>query len=210
MSWFESLDEQVLRRLFASRDSIQWEPEPIEEVYFTEREQAQAAVLIPLVKRPEGLTVLLTQRTQHLSAHAGQISFPGGRCEETDLDVVDTALRETQEETGLGREHVEVLAQMPKYLTATNFWVTPVVGLVEPNFELRPDEFEVDEIFETPLSFLMDESNHQKQTLQTPKGQRSFYAMPWSPPGLNKSYFIWGATATMLRNLHHFLAAGMK
>lgn len=210
MSWFNLLTEHTVRQLFAARDSIEWRPEPIEEVYFTEREQAQASVLIPIVKRPEGLTVLLTQRTQHLSAHAGQISFPGGRCEPTDLDAIDTALRETEEETGLGREHVEVLAQMPKYLTATNFWVTPVVALVEPHFELQPDEFEVEEIFETPLSFLMNESNHQKQTLQTPKGERSFYAMPWTPEGASKSYFIWGATATMLRNLYHFLAAGMK
>lgn len=210
MSWFESLSAQRLRELFAASDLIDWRPEPIEKVYLTEREQAQAAVLIPLIKRPEGLTVLLTQRAQHLSAHAGQISFPGGRCEETDLDVIDTALRETEEETGLNRQYVEVLAKMPKYLTATNFWVTPVVGLVEPRFELRPDEFEVEAIFETPLSFLMNEKNHQKQILQTPKGERSFYAMPWTPEGAEKPYFIWGATAIMLRNLHHFLAAGMK
>ncbi|MDX1668204.1 MAG: CoA pyrophosphatase [Limnobacter sp.] len=210
MSWFKQLDDELIRRAFARQSDIDWQAEPLEELYFTDRKETQAAVLIPLVTRPEGLTVLLTQRTQHLNAHAGQISFPGGRCEPTDEGPIDTALRETEEETGLTRAHVEVLAKMPKYLTATNFWVTPVVGLVRPDFTLNPDPYEVEEVFETPLSFLMDESNHQKQVLQTPKGPRTVFAMPWNREEINKQYFIWGATATMLRNLHHFLAAGCR
>ncbi|HEX4844180.1 MAG TPA: CoA pyrophosphatase [Limnobacter sp.] len=196
----------ALRARFAQPDLV-WQPEPLEERFFTDRDPADAAVLVPLVQRPQGLQVLLTLRTAHLNDHAGQISFPGGRKEPDDRDLIETALRETHEETGLTRDFVEVLGCMPVYQTATNFMVTPVVGLVKTGFELQPDAFEVEEVFEVPLSFLMDSHNHQQRTLHTPIGVRTFYAMPYPNPNTGKEYFIWGATAAMLRNLYHFLNA---
>ncbi|MCE2746846.1 MAG: CoA pyrophosphatase [Burkholderiales bacterium] len=186
---------------------LPWQPEPLEERFFKDRDPADAAVLVPLVQRAEGLQVLLTLRTAHLNDHAGQISFPGGRCEPEDKSPVETALRETLEETGLARNFIEVLGTMPVYQTATNFMVTPVVALVQPSFTLAPDTFEVEEVFEVPLSFLMNVDNHQQRSLQTPLGPRTFYAMPYECPVKQKNYFIWGATAAMLRNLYHFLNA---
>ncbi|HTK02536.1 MAG TPA: CoA pyrophosphatase [Bordetella sp.] len=159
-----------------------------------------AAVLIPLVMRQDGVTVMLTQRTAHLHDHAGQISFPGGRIEETDASPIAAALREAQEETGLAPEWVEVLGTMPVYLTSTGFSVTPVVALVRPGFELVPDAFEVADIFEVPLSFITDPANHRLHRVELPDGRvRRYYSMPWD------KYFIWGATAAMLRNLYHLL-----
>ena len=162
-----------------------------------------AAVLIPLVPRGDEINVLLTQRTAHLKDHPSQISFPGGRVDPEDEDAIATALRETEEEIGLHRRHVEVIGVLPEYVTGTGFQVTPVVALVHPPFELTADEFEVAEIFEVPMSFLMDGANHQRRSAVLPSrpGRRSFYAMPFG------DYFIWGATAAMLRNLYHFLRA---
>ncbi|HWW68634.1 MAG TPA: CoA pyrophosphatase, partial [Duganella sp.] len=160
-----------------------------------------AAVLIPLVLRENGLTILLTQRNPDLTDHPGQVSFPGGRAEAYDADAVDTALRESEEEIGLARAHVDIIGTMPDYYTGTGYRVTPVVGLIAPPFELQPDPSEVAEIFEVPLAFLMDGMNHQRLSAQLPSGRRSFYAMPYG------EYYIWGATAGMLRNLFHFLRA---
>lgn len=160
-----------------------------------------AAVLLAIVQREEGPTLLLTQRTAHLNAHAGQISFPGGRVEATDDSAMDTALRETNEEVGLDRSCIEVIGTLPDYHTGTGFCVTPVVSLVHPPFETRADPFEVAEIFEVPLSFLMDGVHHQRRTAEFSTGRRTFYAMPY------QRFFIWGATAGMLRNLFHFLRA---
>lgn len=154
-----------------------------------------AAVLFPVVDRPEGRTVLLTQRTAHLNQHAGQISFPGGRVEAEDASPLATALRETEEEIGLARQHVEVLGYLPEYRTGTGFSVIPVVALVTPPFELSPDPFEVAEVFEVPLSFLLDPGNHQRHSVHLRGALRHFYAMPW------QDYFIWGATAGMIRSL---------
>ncbi len=154
-----------------------------------------AAVLLPIVLRPAGQTVLLTQRTAHLRDHAGQISFPGGRVETEDLSPVHTALRETEEEIGLLRQHVEVLGFLPEYRTATGYRVTPVVGLVAPPFELSPDAQEVAEVFEVPLGFLLDPANHQRHSLHYRGALRHYFAMPYG------EYFIWGATAGMIRSL---------
>ncbi len=154
-----------------------------------------AAVLFPIVRRPERPTVLLTQRTAHLRDHAGQISFPGGRVEAEDLSPVHTALRETEEEIGLAREHVEILGFLPEYRTGTGFRVTPVVALVEPPFDLQPDPFEVAEVFEVPLAFLLDPANHKQHEMHYRGALRRYYAMPYG------DYFIWGATAGMIRSL---------
>jgi 8-oxo-dGTP pyrophosphatase MutT (NUDIX family) len=164
-----------------------------------------AAVLIAIVQRVEGSTLLptllFTQRTADLTDHPGQISFPGGRVEESDVSPVETALRETEEEIGLARTHVEVIGQLPDYHTGTGYCVTPVVALVTPPFDLRPDAREVAEIFEVPLSFLMDGVNHQRRIVELPDQalRRTFYSIQY------QRYFIWGATAGMLRNLFHLL-----
>ena len=150
-----------------------------------------AAVLFPIVLRDAGHTVLLTQRTAHLRDHAGQISFPGGRVEAHDATPMDTALRETEEEIGLSRERIEILGFLPEYRTGTGFRVTPVVALVTPPFDLQPDPFEVAEIFEVPLAFLLDPANHQQHSLHYRGALRHYFAMPYG------DYFIWGATADM-------------
>lgn len=200
----DRLEVDALRQRF--RNPPAWEPEMVNDrILLKARPPAAAAVLVPLVMRPDGLTVLLTQRTAHLNEHAGQISFPGGRVEALDSGPEHTALRETLEEIGLHSEHIEILGQLPMYTTATNFQVTPVVGLVQPPFDIQPDDFEVAEVFEVPMSFLMDGSNHQRNSFVTDEGERFFYAMPWHSPG-GREYFIWGATAAMLRNLYRMLS----
>ncbi len=160
-----------------------------------------AAVLVPLVQRDTGMTVLLTQRTAHLRDHAGQISFPGGRCEESDATPQAAALREAQEEVGLDPAQVEILGVLPEYSTATGFTITPVVGLVTPPLNLKLDDFEVAEVFEVPFDFLMDPANQQRHAVEFQGALREYYAMPW------EGYFIWGATAGMLVTLQHFLFA---
>lgn len=185
-----------------------WEPELTDEsrIYDQTRGLRQAAVLVPLVERGDGLTVLLTQRNANLSAHAGQISFPGGSQETYDADRIATALRETEEEIGLRRDFIEVLGSLPDYITGTGFHVSPVVGLVRGGFTLQPDASEVAEIFEVPLAFLMDPARHERRLLRWEGGERQFYAMPYPREGGGQR-FIWGATAGMLRNLYHLLAA---
>ena len=170
---------------------------------------AAASVLIALVMRADGLQVLLTQRTAHLRDHAGQISFPGGRAEAHDVDAIATALRETEEEVGLDRQHIEVVGQLPVYTTVTSFVVTPVVALVQPGFKLVLDSFEVAQAFEVPLAFLMTPAHHRRHSIELGGVQRQFLSMPWQgPDALSPPHFIWGATAAMLRNLYRFLAEG--
>lgn len=160
-----------------------------------------AAVLIPIVRRDPGPTVLLTQRTAHLNDHAGQISFPGGRAEAGDTSSVETALRETREEIGIEPQRVEILGQLPAYTTRTGFCVTPVVGFLVPPFELAPDTFEVAEVFEVPLVFLLDPANHQRHSVVHEGMTRQFWAMRYG------RYYIWGATAGMLMNLYRCLVS---
>ncbi len=187
-----------------------WQPEfPGDGGLWAGREPAHAAVLVPLVQRGDTLHVLLTRRTDHLRDHAGQVSFPGGRREADDADPAATALREAEEEVGLPRHRVEVIGQMPDYTTVTHFVVTPVVALVQPPFDLALDRFEVAEAFEVPLPFLMNPAHHRRHVFSFEGGQRQFLSMPWQglgADGLPREYFIWGATAAMLRNLYRFLA----
>jgi len=188
----------------------QWQPEITDENrhviasdIIAKRQAAgkvtKAAVLIPLVLKEDGLSVLLTQRTNHLRDHAGQISFPGGRMDPEDRSPNDTALRESKEEIGLDPERVEIIGHLPQYLTVSGYSVTPVVGLVQAQAEYVLDEFEVADVFEVPLSFLLDPANHQVRLWQSEQGGRRFYSMPY------ENRFIWGATAGMLRNLYHLL-----
>mgnify|MGYP001277496047 CR=1 FL=1 len=160
-----------------------------------------AAVLVPIVERDACVTVLLTQRTKHLSHHAGQISFPGGRVEPRDQGAVDTALRETEEEVGLDRAYVDVVGCLDIYETVTGFSITPVVGFVREGFTLTIDQQEVSEAFEVPLDFVLDPSNHQQHSREFKGARRYYYAMPY------QHRYIWGATAGMLVNLSKRLSA---
>ncbi|MBS0435102.1 MAG: CoA pyrophosphatase [Proteobacteria bacterium] len=204
----ERLGAAALRERFAS--SAQGEPElPGDGRVFDGREPADASVLVPLVAHESGVTVLLTRRTEHLRDHAGQISFPGGRAEEIDADAVHTALREAEEEVGLAPAHVDVIGLLPVYTTVTGFHVTPVVALVRPGFTLAIDSFEVAEAFEVPLAFLMDPAHHRRHAFEFGGERRQFLSMPWQgvdAAGQPREYFIWGATAAMLRNLYAFLS----
>jgi 8-oxo-dGTP pyrophosphatase MutT (NUDIX family) len=159
-----------------------------------------AAVLVPLIARAEGIAVLLTQRTPHLSAHAGQISFPGGRIEESDTDAIEAALRETEEEIGLTRDHVTVIGRLDTYVTGTGFEITPVVGIVKVPFPLAIDPFEVAEVFEVPLPFVLDPSNHRRMMRDVGHRSRVSFVLPFEDRN------IWGATAGMLVNLAEVLA----
>lgn len=160
-----------------------------------------AAVLVPVISRGGDLSVLFTRRTDHLYDHAGQISFPGGRAEPHEASPAQTALRETEEEIGLVADRVEVLGSLSQYVTVTGYRVTPVVGLTRTPLELKPDEFEVAEIFEVPLAVVLDPSNHQRNSVVHLGQQRHYYALPYG------RFYIWGATAGMLMNFYSFLTA---
>jgi 8-oxo-dGTP pyrophosphatase MutT (NUDIX family) len=204
----ETLTSEAVRRRFA--DPRAWTPEfhGDARLFALEREPIAASVLVPLVQRDDGLHVLLTRRTDHLTDHAGQVSFPGGRAEPDDIDVVETALRETQEEVGLPRERVQVLGPLNTYSTVSSYVVTPIVALVQPPFDLALDAFEVAEAFEVPLPFLMTPAHHHRHEAEFDGVRRQFLSMPWQgvdAQGRPREYFIWGATAAMLRNLYSFL-----
>ncbi len=154
-----------------------------------------AAVLVPIVAHDFGPTVLLTKRSEDLPVHAGQVSFPGGRVDPGDLDAVDTALRETEEEIGIERSSIDIAGRLDTYLTRTGYEVVPVVGLLEPPIRARPDPSEVAEVFEIPLSMVLDRRNHQRHSRVWQSVTRHFYVLP------HDQHYIWGATAGMLVNL---------
>ena len=206
------LNAQALRERFAA--VVDWETEFAGDGRTgSERVPAHAAVLIPLIETASGLDVLLTMRTAHLREHASQISFPGGRAEPEDDGPAETALREAEEEVGLSRNRVEVIGQMPTYTTVTQFIVTPVIGLIRPPFELgslKLHQGEVAEAFQVPMAFLMNPANHRRHVFSFDGHERQFLSMQWqgtAPDGGPREYFIWGATAAMLRNLYRALAA---
>ncbi len=158
-----------------------------------------AAVLVPIVAREGEPTLLLTRRSAHLNSHAGQISFPGGRVDPCDTNPVDCALREAEEEVGLTSDRTEIVGRLDTYQTRTGFEIVPVVGIVRPPFTLRPDTFEVAEVFEVPLGFVVDPANHRRHSRVYDGVERQFWAMPY------RDYYIWGATAAMLVNLSEVL-----
>jgi len=159
-----------------------------------------AAVLVPLVDRPQGLSIQLTQRTAHLKSHAGQIAFPGGRIDDADADEVAAALREAEEEIGLDRTYVEPVGRLDRYVTRTGFTVTPVVALVELGFTLTLNPNEVDDAFEVPLDFILDRKNRQTESYDFQGVTRYFYVFRYDQRN------IWGATAGMLVNLAEIFA----
>jgi 8-oxo-dGTP pyrophosphatase MutT (NUDIX family) len=185
----------VIARLRGDHE-MQPQPVPLPD----EKAAVPAAVLIPVVSRAEGPTMLLTQRAAALRSHSSQVAFPGGRVDAVDGSPVVTALRETEEEIGLARERVRVLGFLDAYLTGTGYRIVPVVALVEPPFSLTLNAHEVDDAFEAPLSFLLDPANHRRDQREWQGLLRSYYAMPFG------DRYIWGATAGMIRNLYERLA----
>ena len=162
-------------------------------------ERRPAAVLVGVVERPIGPALLLTQRPNHLRDHAGQICFPGGRVEPEDVSIAAAALREAEEEIGLDPQRVELLGELQPYDTVTGFRIHPVVGWIEPPIDLELDPYEVDEVFEIPLQFVLDPGNHRRQSYRRGPLTRGYYVLPY------QGRFIWGATAGILVNLSTLL-----
>ena len=160
-----------------------------------------AAVLLLVVNHPAEPTVVFTQRTAHLSDHGGQISLPGGRCDAADCTPERTALREAEEELGIPADRVQILGRLPEYRTSTGYAVTPVVGWAEPPLAYRPDPDEVADVFEVPLSFLLDPRNHRYESAFYRGRMRHYWAMPYG------ERFIWGATAGMLVTFHRLIVS---
>jgi 8-oxo-dGTP pyrophosphatase MutT (NUDIX family) len=209
------LQPEALKARFAQPPV--WQPEVVRENFTSDRLPAQAAVLVPIVMRGHQAaspTVLLTRRAAHMKTHSGQIAFPGGKVDPEDANMQATALREAEEEVGLAARHVQVIGELPVYITGTSFWVTPVIGLVSPDFELRLNADEVADVFEVPLSFLMNPANHRRHAFEWKGSQRQWFSMPYEERRTASNgevqaveHFIWGATAGMLRNFYRFLAA---
>jgi len=159
-----------------------------------------AAVLVPIIDHVDNLTVLLTQRSPLLKEHPGQVSFPGGRGEDIDIDDTATALREAREEIGLNSDQVTILGNLDVCLTGTGYRVVPVVGLVTPPLNLSLDSSEVTDAFEVPLKIILDAQNYRRDSIVTDSGQhREFYVLDY------QDWYIWGATARMLANLRDLL-----
>jgi 8-oxo-dGTP pyrophosphatase MutT (NUDIX family) len=198
------LDAHFLRSTFSRPWQTELDLPPETRIRFQGQADhwVEAAVLVPFILRDTGITVMLTKRTAHLHDHAGQVSFPGGRVETFDVNPHATAIRETVEETGLPAHYIDIVGQLPLYRTGTGFNITPVAALIKPGFTLQPDAFEVAEVFEVPLDFLTDPKNYRLHTAQLSDGStRQYYSVPF------QDFFIWGATAAMLRGTYQILAA---
>ena len=156
----------------------------------------RAAILMPIIEKEDGLHMLLIRRAEHLRSHPGQVAFPGGAEEEGDQNLIQTALREAEEEVGLPQSHVGVAGFLDLHQTPSGYLILPVIGFVQKKFSPKPDQSEVAEIFDAPLSFLMNPTNHQEMNGRWNNQERIYYAMPY------RQHKIWGVTAGILRNLY--------
>lgn len=201
-----TLQLSFIRRAFSL--SFPWQVEPIYANLFDpdisgRNDITPAAVFIPLLERPDGLHVMFTRRSAHLYKHGGQICFPGGRIEPGDADYVQAALRETWEEVGVEPRFVELIGTQPSFLTTSLYTMKPVIGVLRPGYAVVPDRGEVDEVFEVPLASLLNPALHRLHEVHLKDGvpPRHYFSVSWG------NYFIWGATAALVRNLYHYLAA---
>lgn len=200
-----ALELDFIQRAF--QQPVNWQVEPIFTDLFSDDVAdygglRRAAVFMPLVQRESGLHVIFTRRAEHLYDHAGQICFPGGRIEVDDLDEIAAALRETHEEIGVPSEYVQLIGTQPGFVTTTRFVMKPVIGWLKPGFTVKADTREVAEVFEVPLAVLMDPARHHLHQAPVAGGAERFYfSIRW------RSYFIWGATAALVRNFYRYLAA---
>ena len=195
------VDEALLRHAVASGRRRPRGDHDLNPGFAPEGPLRRAAVLAPVLRRPEGLALVLTLRPTTMRAHAGQIALPGGKVDRTDADALSAALREAHEEIGLPPARVDVLGALAPYRTRTGYAITPFVGIVEGDFIPTPEPGEVADVFETPLDFLMDLARHQRHTRRFEGRDRAFWAMPW------RDRFIWGATAGILRGLAEDVAS---
>lgn len=199
----ELLEQRLLRAVRALDDppgSRGWNHEDLEDI-LDSRERAAAAVLVPIVARSDGLSILLTRRTEHLSAHGGQVSFPGGRMETGDVDAIAAALRETREEVGIGAELLRPFGYLDSLETVSGFWVTPVVAWLDAGYHAQPDPNEVAHVFEVPLDFFLAAGNLRQLRLSFRGRPREVFEFT------HATERIWGATAAMLLNLVRRLEA---
>jgi 8-oxo-dGTP pyrophosphatase MutT (NUDIX family) len=171
------------------------------EEFIVSKATRPAAVLIGVVERAAGLHVLLTKRPDHLRSHSGQVAFPGGKIDETDESAEAAALREAREEVALERSMAEIVGRLPDYFTGSGYRIAPVLALIDPTARLKPNPDEVEYVFETPLSFLMDTANHRLGSRVFQGKTRHFLEMPW------QGHYIWGVTAGILRVMHDRLSA---
>ncbi|ETF02287.1 NUDIX hydrolase [Advenella kashmirensis W13003] len=196
------IEQAFAHSLVWSADALVQEWNEAKIVQYQSEAYIDSAVLMPLVNDGGQISVLLTKRSEKLYHHPGQISFPGGRVEEGDINPQHTALRETFEEIGVPTQSVTVLGQLPEFYTGTGFLLRPYVGWLDGTIEIKTDKVEVAEVFQVPLAFLMDPANHRLHHAIQPDGkERYYYSMPW------KGYFIWGATANVIRNFYHRMLA---
>ena len=187
--------ENISERLSKINTSLTSDNDLMENEVVRTENLTEAAVLIPIVERNNGLKVILTKRSNDLKQHPGQVSFPGGKSEKTDKSLVATALRETKEEIGINNKNVEILGQLSKHVTITGFKITPFIGKIKTGFSTKIQTSEVSEIFEVPLSYLSNPKNFRVESVKWKGKKRFFYSIPYGP------YYIWGATARILKNL---------
>jgi len=187
--------ENISERLSKINTSFTSDNDLMENEVVRTENLTEAAVLIPIVERNNGLKVILTKRSNNLKQHPGQVSFPGGKSEKTDKSLVATALRETKEEIGINNKNVEILGQLSKHVTITGFKITPFIGKIKTGFSTKIQTSEVSEIFEVPLSYLSNPKNFRVESVKWKGKKRFFYSIPYGP------YYIWGATARILKNL---------
>ena len=187
--------ENISERLSKINTSLTSDNDLMENEVVRTENLTEAAVLIPIVERKNGLKVILTKRSNNLKQHPGQVSFPGGKSEKTDKSLVATALRETKEEIGINNKNVEILGQLSKHVTITGFKITPFIGKIRTGFSTKIQTSEVSEIFEVPLSYLSNPKNFRVESVKWKGKKRFFYSIPYGP------YYIWGATARILKNL---------